>query len=365
MRLLESPRQQATATGRYVELDGLRGIAVIGVLLFHVTDFYDVYVPGEKPPLPFTVPQGRFGVELFFLISGFVILATAERRSAREFAIARFARIYPVYWLCILITTAVVLTSHLDGLRRQWYEVLGNLTMLQSLWKGRDVDGVYWSLGVELLFYATVAVLLMIFGRLSNRVLVGTTIVWTVVAIGVLIARAVAPQDQVIFFIKTLTNANFACMFLVGMVAYLIRSGRPGPWRALIAVPIVGAVVSAALRDGQESALWTAGIIAAFVVITLLPEVPVLRARLLVWLGALSYPLYLLHQNISYVVIDAATPTVGRPVATGVAVAVVVLLAWVVHQLFEKQSARWTRTKLTELTSSPSAASGLDNRRSP
>lgn len=320
-------------------------------MLFHVTDFYDVYVPGDPPPLPLSVPQGRFGVELFFLISGFVILATAERSArARDFAIARFARIYPTYWLAIGITTAVVLTSHLDGLRRDWYEVLANFTMLQSLWKGRDVDGVYWSLGVELLFYAAIGLLLALRNPLTNRVLLALTFGWSAVSIGVLVARRAAPDDQLIFFIKTLTNANFACLFLVGMWAYLIRSGRPGPWRRFIAVPIVGAVASAALRDGQESAIWTGLIIVAFVVITLLPGVALLRGRFLVWLGAISYPLYLLHQNISYVVIDAATDTIGRPLATVLAVGVVVLIAWVVHEVFEQNSARWMRQRLTNLS---------------
>src|SRR5437867_8608517 len=66
-------------TGRIAELDGLRGIAALSVLLFHYTSkFGELYGHQNPPPLEFGY-GGTLGVQLFFMISGFVIMATLDR----------------------------------------------------------------------------------------------------------------------------------------------------------------------------------------------------------------------------------------------------------------------------------------------
>jgi len=84
--------------GRIEELDALRGLAAFAVMLYH-------YTAGEGPRLNraellVSVPWGHFGVQLFFVISGYVILMTVRRvRTAGEFAVSRFARLYPAFWV--------------------------------------------------------------------------------------------------------------------------------------------------------------------------------------------------------------------------------------------------------------------------
>ena len=82
---------------RLTNLDGLRGLAALAVLLYHYTSIFPRFWP-EAEPTGFLVDFGGFGVHLFFIISGFVILMTLEKRGAsRDFIIYRFIRLYPRY----------------------------------------------------------------------------------------------------------------------------------------------------------------------------------------------------------------------------------------------------------------------------
>src|SRR5688572_13967921 len=89
---------------RYKELDSLRGIAALCVVLFHFTFGYDNGLKIlEEGKFYFT--YGYLGVHLFFLISGFVILMTLEKtKSSADFFVSRFSRLYPAYWTAIILT---------------------------------------------------------------------------------------------------------------------------------------------------------------------------------------------------------------------------------------------------------------------
>jgi peptidoglycan/LPS O-acetylase OafA/YrhL len=117
-------------------LDGLRGIAALAVVAYHYSD--------EK------IYYGLLGVELFFVISGFVILMTLERvPTVGEFARHRFARLYPAYWLSVLLA-AWALSPPIS-------QMLTNLTMLQSFVHEADLIDPYWTLAYELWFYLVMA----------------------------------------------------------------------------------------------------------------------------------------------------------------------------------------------------------------
>src|SRR5260370_31326665 len=86
-------------------LDGLRGIAAISVLLFHYTIVYGLLIE-PLSPMPFEAPYGRHGVELFFIISGFVILMTVENsRSVTDFAVSPFPRLFSVFLPAVFLSS--------------------------------------------------------------------------------------------------------------------------------------------------------------------------------------------------------------------------------------------------------------------
>src|ERR1700731_494633 len=139
--------------GRFQELDVLRGLAALGVVLFHYLTRYDqMYTP--RGDVPFGFPIGASGVDLFFVISGFVIFMTLGRcASVSDFLISRFSRLYPAYWAAALLTWSV---GTVWPLPKQGYtinQLFINLTMAQGFINIEPIDGVYWSLNVEFCFY--------------------------------------------------------------------------------------------------------------------------------------------------------------------------------------------------------------------
>lgn len=127
---------------RLYELDALRGIAALAVCLFHF-DF---------------LKCGVTGVDLFFMISGFVLfMSVTNAKSLKEFWIARAARLYPVYWLALLIASLVCTACILTLFPIKLSFVISNLLMLQPLFKANYFVGVSWTLYIEMLFYVFIS----------------------------------------------------------------------------------------------------------------------------------------------------------------------------------------------------------------
>jgi peptidoglycan/LPS O-acetylase OafA/YrhL len=106
---------------------------------------------------------GVYGVRLFFVISGFVILMSAWGRSPGAFASSRIARLYPAYWASVILLGGLALGGLITDHRPTFTEFLANLTMMQTGLRIRDLEIVYWTLWPELVFY----VLMMCFAAIG------------------------------------------------------------------------------------------------------------------------------------------------------------------------------------------------------
>ena len=135
---------------RISELDALRGIAAMAVIFFHFTSSiaknwsFHLYDP------PFQFWYGDKGVDLFFMISGFVIFMTLDRaRSAASFAVGRFSRLFPTFWACALITLLVTpLRALFNWPRALLVRRMLGLTTLAYVWavmakKALDEDSAF------------------------------------------------------------------------------------------------------------------------------------------------------------------------------------------------------------------------------
>lgn len=122
---------------RIASLDVTRACAATAVFLFHYGAF----------------PFGYLGVELFFLLSGFVLTLPSRHDSIFQFARARCVRLYPAYWTALVLTLCVILWK---GERPSLVAVAANATMLTAFLGQRYIDGVYWSLTEEIIFYLLV-----------------------------------------------------------------------------------------------------------------------------------------------------------------------------------------------------------------
>lgn len=325
-------------------LDGLRLLAALAVILFHFTARFPTLGWGESPfeMFPLLAPissYGMLGVQLFFIISGFVILLSAWGRDVTAFASSRVARLFPAYWVAVL-ATGLLLPAISEGLRdgKSLGEVLVNLTMLQDAFGVSRVDGVYWTLWVELCFYLLMA-LILLRGVTARRITV-VAIVWPLAG---MLAEALR-----LGFVAELLQPVYAPLFAGGMMLFLIyRCGHSALRWSVLAGNIALAVLHTITRavpttNGQLeepiSAPIAAIAVAALFGLVIFATLSPWRGRggrVADWAGRITYPLYLIHQYWGLLVITLLYPVIGKWPALIAAVIAVVLAAMLIHRLVE------------------------------
>lgn len=334
-----SPMSMSGHDARVRELDVLRGLAAAAVVLFHYTVRYGALYGYPAPPA-IRVPTGFYGVEVFFCISGFVIFMTLDRtRRPMDFVVSRVSRLWPAYIAAIVITFAVVRTFGLAGRETSIAQALVNLTMFQELLHVPDVDQVYWSLQVELIFYCWM-LLAYVSGMLRHiRAILCAGLVPPLVY---LFWRRQFGHDPS-YLAGTLLLVTYIPYFTIGIAAYNLRKGKgkESPWKDLLLMLAAVGVVTlcGSVQDGVLAAL-----AAVMFCLVAAGRLGGLAQAPLVFLGTISYPLYLLHQNIGYVVMRESMRT-GMPadLAILLAIAVTIGLAAALTWSVEKPARAWLR----------------------
>src|SRR4051812_22670522 len=207
------------ASTRYVGLDTLRGIAVVRIILYHFTTRYHELYGLHGSPL-WEMKRTDFAIPMFFVISGFVIpLALSRCRTVGEFAFLRVTRLYPAFWTCVAITFTVLAVWHLPGRDVSASSALLNLTMLPELLGAPWVDGVYWTLQVELAFYAIMAAFWAI-GQLDKSALL---------FLALALLHGVAERLHALPWVAESSLFTYAHLFSIGILLHQIKSA-PRPW---------------------------------------------------------------------------------------------------------------------------------------
>ncbi len=331
------PNSTPVASERIVELDALRGLAALAVVAFHYTTRYDELF-GHAQPLRWNVAWGHYGVDLFFMLSGFVILMTLDRsRGWGSFAWGRFSRLYPAYWVAAALTFVVVARCGLPGQETSPGEALLNLTMVQSLLGARHIDGAYWSLQAEVLFYANMLLLHCLggFGRplRTLRIWLGVAVLAQAIVYAAE-AQWLPPAAAQVSKVVTLASLEFIPLFGLGIVLYVWRtgqvSGRAAATTAALCLATTAITTSAA-------AVPVVAMLALVLGLAVQGRLPWLGGRWLVYLGAISYPLYLTHQNVGYVIMQHLEAAgVAPSVAIAAAGMVAMLMAALLHHGVER-----------------------------
>ncbi|MFC9227893.1 acyltransferase family protein [Streptomyces decoyicus] len=331
-------------------LDGLRLLAALMVAAYHYGgrngEIAQAWGGSPTHQFPTAAPlfaYGCLGVQIFFVISGFVICLSGWGRTLRAFIASRISRLYPAYWAAILLVTAVFALPWVAYKALPPSEVLTNLTMLQQPLGADRVLGVCWTLWAEMRFYALFALCVVLPGATRRRVVLFCA-GWTLAA-----ALAQAAHQP---FLDTVLMPEYAPFFIGGIGLYLLhRYGARDP--------IAWAIVLVSWLIGQHYAvagLWHAPSATAFsyrstvviiAVVTLgfalvaavaLGRLHWANWRWLTVAGALTYPFYLVHEHLGWVVVRALHHGIGLPsYATLIlTVALMLLLAWVLHRFIER-----------------------------
>lgn len=301
----EVPQAQIAVTSgvgeRFLELDALRGFAALAVVLFH----YSGHVVRYFGDFPFAFTAGRYGVQLFFVISGYVIFFTLERsRTMSQFAFSRFSRLYPAYWATLITLLAVDILS---GKRPIWWGgFVVNSTMLQNFIGYPDLDIVFWSLAVELKFYILIALAAWLG---LTRTISLTIAVWLAIGALVSVPGGVIPE-AVAGLVSGLLIVQYSPYFAAGIVLRVIHVRG-------VQIRTMGlgvACVACAYLHGGVTDLLVAIVCIGSMALAVLGRLSWIVSPATIWLGAVSYPLYLIHRNIGYQVLfrlhDAGVPSV-------------------------------------------------------
>ncbi|QHI36903.1 hypothetical protein IMCC3317_22730 [Kordia antarctica] len=143
---------------RFYELDALRGIATVIVVLCHFMLFR------EDAQIGFRLFTNI--IDIFFILSGFVIFMTLTKiKSSKDFIINRLARLYPTYWVVVTFTFCLILfhqTFSEDFAHITLSDYLANMTMFQFYIGYADLDGPYWTLIIEMLFYIVMLIIFIL-----------------------------------------------------------------------------------------------------------------------------------------------------------------------------------------------------------
>ena len=332
------PGGASTEPTRLLQIDGLRALAALSVVAYHYTYRYD-FLFLHAGPLPVSFPTGFMGVNLFFAISGFVIYMTLDRaRAPLDFVVSRFTRLFPTYWAAVILTWSVVTWMGLSGYAVSWKAALVNLTMVQGLFHVPDVDGVYWSLLVELLFYVW---MLAAWASGALRRPIVTCGVW----VGIAALAALGDLTGTVRFPDTVRHFLILAhipWFGLGIAAYLSMKEGFKPGHAMLLAACFATIMLSRRVD-----LSVGGVITAFAIFAASRgKLPFLAWKPLVFFGAISYPLYLVHEKIGWLLISSLEE---RGIAPGAAimaaVGVSILLAWMLHELVETPASRRLREK--------------------
>ncbi|MFF4798079.1 acyltransferase family protein [Streptomyces sp. NPDC001351] len=335
---------------RLYAIDGIRLVAALMVAVHHYVGSWRVDQPGNAiwgRPVSDTMPTvfhfaayGWIGVEIFFVISGFVICMSCWGRTPRDFFVSRVIRLYPAYWFGIAFTTAVLVVAPGPGIwdRLKLRDILLNFTMLQSGSGVANVDRVYWTLWSELRFYLLFMV--VVATGLTYRKVVIFCCVWGAAAM-------LAPVSE--FRLMTLAaNPEGAWFFIAGLALYLMhRFGQDLLlWGILGMAWLMGQRQLGLRIDNTEHVSGWRGSMVIYTVFLLVMVAIALGAtdrvrwKWLVTAGSLTYPLYLIHYVAGTTVIGQLRDAMDPRVLVAGVIAGFLVLSWLVHRLVERPAAR-------------------------
>jgi peptidoglycan/LPS O-acetylase OafA/YrhL len=304
------------------------------------------------PELAWIGRYGFLGVPIFFVISGFVIAYSAVGRTATVFAIARFARIYPTFVFCLTITFVATLVfgpPHFETTFTQW---LANLFIAAPALGQTYMDSAYWSLVVEVTFYAWITALLAV--KLFPRHIDAIVLAWLCISV----LNELTVHTRIVTKIFLTDDSGFLA---TGLLIYeLYRGRRDAMLQCLLGLSVATAVFQAVhnlirLRasSGEVFDDW---IVASICLTSVLVIIAATRIRrlplppsLIFAIGGVTYPFYLLHQQLGYATLEWIGPLANRNTLVALVLMAIAALSWVTWRFVECPGQRLMKRFLGDL----------------
>ena len=327
-------------TPRETGIDLLRALSVLLVVLSH----YDL--------LPPWFPLGGYhGVVVFFAVSGYCMAMTAPAKTFWTFWRARWVRLLPAFIVCALVTFAVeaAFPGERGQLPRDLFFTLGCIPTFDigcealnvyaiSRGSGANylfVDGAYWSLLVEFRFYLVFA--LVYFG-IGSVWPVAKRFAW----VALLVCATLAFWTPMFGQGRARDFAQYLPFFAFGLAAYQAQNDDQIGWAGMAASLVFlcayawGSIATVSIPFGWDSvAKYAVLMVAAFAALQWRQQHNKATA-LIRFVAVISYPLYLIHQDLGLTIIAGSSQVLGRPLSQAAALVASVAIAAAIHRFIER-----------------------------
>jgi peptidoglycan/LPS O-acetylase OafA/YrhL len=328
-------------------IEGARFILALMVVLWHY--YYFGPLSGDVSAIPFRrgiFPFLSFAVEAFFIVSGLVIVISAVNRRPMKFAVQRLLRLGPALLICATTTFLVCRVAGNGHHKLDFGDVQSYLSsiLVAPLFIQDGLDGSLWTLKYELRFYFLIFLFIAFFDIRSNA----TKLAFALIAFDLFILLAELTGFSHLFLLRVAKAYLYVhtVYFALGILIYAMRVNNEKDWKTLALVGV--ATLLAAYRATEEAnriaammhqkaVTEAAGfVISAVCFLSILVCARsvnnLVATKALLILGAVSYPLYLVHQDVGYRLIklfSERAPSIGdsRPIVVLIALVAAYLIA--------------------------------------
>ena len=323
---------------RVLELDVIRAIAVLMVIIFHYTNRFDE----QYGPFDHNITWFKHGgVHLFFIFSGYLIYSSLlSSRNGLEFMTKRILRLYPSYWVCLLTTFTIVSIFGLPGREVSFLDFILNFSMLQYALGVDSVDGVYWSLFYQLTFYFFMAAA---YRFIKSRYQHLFLITW----LGMFVLNSTVMPDGMI---NILFSLHYSMLFLGGIYFSRLYKDKSAINRLM---PLVTFFCFVLFVD-EPLDLTQIAIIGVSYLLIYAYAFQRLNLKFLApiaLLAPISFEWYLLHQNIGFIMLRFLYGHVlEHPVMILFPITITAGMAWLIYTYVGQPAAKYLTGKLEVYT---------------
>jgi peptidoglycan/LPS O-acetylase OafA/YrhL len=342
-------------------LDLFRFIAALVVVLYHY--LFRGYSADNLSDLNFSEisaysKYGFFGINIFFIISGFVISLSIKEGSLIKFVISRVSRLYPVYWICVFLTFIVIILFGAPRFNAEVSQFILNLSMFHNYLRIESIDGVYWTLFIEMKFYIFVIGFYLLLNKFKKLKLDYLIYTWLTLSI-----LYVFFNELLIFRIaKAFFILDWSSYFIAGIIFYQVYNNKLNlKYFLLLSVTLLISLQHTILETVKKanhfntefSPIVACSIITLFYLLMLLVacnKLTRLNSSKFIKIGMLTYPLYLLHQKIGYIIFDNLGDVVNKYVLVISTTFLMVVLSYILSGFYEPKVSYYLKSKLKQLS---------------
>ncbi|MDH5611273.1 MAG: acyltransferase [Gammaproteobacteria bacterium] len=347
---------------RFTLIDGLRGIAALMVVIFHLSQTVEAtfssHLPGIINDL---IKSGHFGVEIFFVISGFVIAHSVRNGNwsfhyLANFGLRRSIRLDPPYWTIIVLEIGLIYLSqyfypNLGAKLPDTKQLVAHLFYLQELLGLGHLIPIFWTLCYEVQFYLVLVSALVLYTNLKKFTPDDNKIAFTLFSILGLLTFLVSLGIFLHFLPESIPGLFIDRwhQFFLGVLTWWCTISRGPRWLFIITCLFT----ISALFFAPDVANLRIGSTIVILVVCILIYIAATTNNLSLWLnspkllflGTISYGLYLVHPSVGWRLIALEKKIFGddmslimASLALSSGIFVSILAAWLLHILVERPS---------------------------